>query len=1120
MAVDQLHPPRPSKRPDDATLVQYDQYIDTQIGRTRRMTKVVDIAVAMIWLAIGAIAFLLAVALAEHWLVPGGFGTLGRFVLFSILALWAGYIVYRRLAPLCLRPINPVYAAQTIEKSSPSLKNSLLNLLLFRRHRSDIPEAVYQTLEEQAAERLTHIPVDSAVDRTHLIRLGYVLLAVFILGALYTMFSPKSPLTAARRVLIPWADIPPASRVSIADVQPGSASVSRGELVDVSAAVRGTDDDDAVLLRYTTDDRQAVGKALPMTPTASGRRFQGRLPEDPRPGGVVGVARDLRYWIEAGDARSREFVITVVTAPTIVVQRVDYDYPDYTGFADQSVEGLGDIRAIEGTRVTIHAQANGRIAESYLDFEADGRRDIAMKTDGTKAQADFTLTLRNDRYTPQYTSYVVRLTNSAGRKNREPVQHPIDVLPDYRPEIELLAPQEKVRDVHLNETVTVEVEARDPDFELGEVRLQGEVAGRNVIDVPLLAEEHQGRFTGRYQLTPSQHSLRAGDTVHYWAKASDNRTPEPNVTITESQTLRITSPDPRHQPPAAEEQQHDRDQQRDQGGEEQQSDRDGESQDGQGTARDEQSTDRGGEQNQDQPGGLGDGQRSERPSDGSQQNGEGGQSNGRPDASDQGAESKDAGGDDSARAERQPSSGDGRLNGQRRPGAASRPGDRRQGAEPTEDQSPVSPEGDDDGEAFERIGRFLRQRGQLEDREQGNRRPPERGEGPGAETMPGEPDQQREQPSETSEQSESPGGQQTSSKGPSGAGDQPGEEQGAPDSEPGMKPADKWQQRPSDGPQNDDQEPPSAGKGKRESDSQGEQGGDMAGGGQEGGGQDAPREGTGSAGQNQSADEGMGESSERGAGRTSPDAGQDATAPNQTGQTGDQQPGQGSQNREGQGKETRGRPGGEDAPARSEERQPSDQRGEENADKPSSRDAQHGERRDDELFGRDAQRSEPRDESGGTATGGGGLPGAGLREPSSVGGEAPDADAANLEYARKQTDLVLEKLADQLRRKRVDKGLLDQLGWSEEEFRRFVERWQKLKSAARSNNPSAPEARRELDDALRSLGLRPGSLRQSELKADQFRDLREGYRGPVPLEYQERLRAYNEGISRARQEGE
>jgi hypothetical protein len=132
----------------------------------------------------------------------------------------------------------------------------------------------------------------------------------------------------------------------------------------------------------------------------------------------------------------------------------------------------------------------------------------------------------------------------------------------------------------------------------------------------------------------------------------------------------------------------------------------------------------------------------------------------------------------------------------------------------------------------------------------------------------------------------------------------------------------------------------------------------------------------------------------------------------------------------------------------------------------------------------------------------------------------PEGDAANLEYARKQTDLVLNKLADQLKKKQVDKNLLEQLGWTEDQLRRFVSRWQERKAAAERNDPAGEAASRELDDALRSLGLRPGALKQGPINDDTQRDLRQGFRGPVPLEYQDRLRAYNQGVSRARQDDE
>jgi hypothetical protein len=290
-------------------------------------------------------------------------------------------------------------------------------------------------------------------------------------------------------------------------------------------------------------------------------------------------------------------------------------------------------------------------------------------------------------------------------------------------------------------------------------------------------------------------------------------------------------------------------------------------------------------------------------------------------------------------------------------------------------------------------------------------------------------------------------------------------------------------------------------------------GGDRPGGGEEGGGQKANRDGTGSAGQNQSADEGAGESSEKGAGRSSSNAGQDAKADRKTGQPGTDQQGSGSRERDddGDGNLPGGKSGVEDDPARSQGKQ------------------------DNDPFGRDAQRSadtkstsaegdESEHQNGeqtanrpGTPTGDGGNTGTNAGSPPAAGGSAPEGDAANLEYARKQTDLVLENLAEQLKRKRVDQKMLDRLGWSEDDLRAFVERWQRRKEAARNANP----ARRELDEALRSLGLRRGTLRQGPLPQDAERDLHEGYRGPVPAEYQERLRAYNQGISRARQgEGE
>ncbi len=1100
MSVDQL--PRHSQRPDEAQFVEYDEYIDRQIQTTRRAVKLVDFATALVNLVIGTLAFLFAIALVEHWLLPSGFSSVGRGVLFVLLVGSAGYYAYQRLWPLVVRSINPVYAAQTIEQSSPSLKNSLINLLLFRTHRAEISDAVYKTLEEQAAQRLTRVPVEAAVDRSQLIRLGYVLLAMVAIGAIYKVVSPKDPLITAGRILLPWADIVPASRVQISTVAPGHVTVARGEFVTVSAEVRGVSESDPVLLRYTTADGQAVGQSVAMRLADGGLKFECRLPDAPDSAGAAGVAQNLTYRIEAGDARSLDYTVTVVTAPSILVERVDYDYPAYTGFVDRSIEKLGDIRAIEGTRVTVHARANGSIKEAMVDFDADGRRDLTMTANDTRARAEFVLALRDDGPTPLHSSYVLRFTNGDGRTNRDPVKHPIDVLPDYAPEVAMLAPAEKTRDVRIDEQVMIEIEARDPDFALAEVRLRGEVAGRSAIDNVLLAvKEHTGRFTTRYEFTPGTHNLRVGDVVEMWAVANDNRLPQPHSTATDRKTFRIVSPSPTQEPPP------DRIAQRDQqppSRDAQRSAEKGETRQNENTKSSDQQTgkstsaDGQTEQQQQQPG-----------------------NQAQPGNQDQNDKQTGAGaaGGETSESGSQPDGA--RPDEQQQPGGSNsdHPGSGGNQKQPdTGGSSPISSEGDNDAEAFERIRRHLQQQSEMRDGEENARNgEPQNDDSASAGGDKGARDGESPQPS--GESTPKDGGPQPPSRDAQrntdgefsrdaqrsaengdtqqSAGEQPSENQGTPNSQPEAKPTEKGQQRPStDGQKPDDVEPPAGARGKRESDSQGEQGGDMPGGGEEGAGQKAPREGTGSAGQNQSADEGAGESSERGPGNDSPDAGQDALADRPTGQPGSSTPGEGDTQRDGQSQES----GGEFS--RDAQR---------NADQ---RDVQRSADGNLQPSDRDAQRS-----ADGSTPGDGG-PRSSEAKPDSDAGATPAGDEANLEYSRKQTDLVLEKLSEQLKRKRVDQGLLDKLGWSPEELERFVARWQQLKQTARGNDASGDAARLELDAALRSLGLRPGPMQQSQVQDDAVHDLSEGYRGNVPLEYQERLRAYNQGVSRSRQQDE
>lgn len=1257
-------PPTPHLNP---ALVDSEQFIDDHIYRTGRALKLVDFASGALTLVVGLLTFLLVAALIDHWVIPGGLGPAGRLVFFVMLVIGAGWFAWREFVPL-LRSINPVFSAHTIEQSSPSLKNSLLNALLFRQHRQQMSAKVYHALEQQAAQRLSVANADAAIDHAGLLRLGYALLIVVAACVLYSLLSPKNLALSAARIIDPWANLSAPSRVKILNIEPGETSVAIGERVNISAEVLAVRDSEPVHLRYTTADESLVDETIVMTKPASAARFAADLPRASDAAGAAGVQQDLEYWIEAGDARSRRFKLSVFQRPTIVVQRVHYNYPAYTGEPTKTVDNVGDIHGLEGTEVALEALASEPIKSAYVDFDADGRSDIRMNVDGRHATASFKLQLRPDRRTPWHLTYALRFTSDKGRTNDDPATYQLDVTPDYAPEIRITKPEEMDLSVRADETVLIGVEARDPDFAVQSVRLVGRNGDADVLLGELTAQNHAGLYKHLHPFVPADAKLKPGDVLEYWAEARDNRQPDANLALTEHRRLRIVDPNAPHQqqqnppgqggnsgqntdgqagdnhnPAAGSSASGDHDQQSGQqqsGGQQSGQSGNGQSQTGQGQeqqgagASGDQST---GGQSQDsksaagQAGGSGDS--------GAQSNDNGGatgqssanentgqtgeQQNG---ASGEGAQQSTAGGsaDDSAQ-------GNGANAAQQQGGQGER----------------VSSAGDDDGTAFNRMNELLgdqhgdgsqtgnaaQQNGaQSPGRETDSTAPQsgdnanqsenvaqgasDAGDNAAAQTPDGNPS---DDPNGAADQSANSHGQSGQTGGantprdpddpqhsatPEGPGETPAGADNAANPNNGAAPAgddnagqpgapEASNKKPNQHDSNDQSrsamegEPPGANsRGQNESHARGDQGGDRAGEGQPGGGQQADNAGQGEAGSHEPSDTGAGQSADQGAGETGTQGGQQQLANGQTGESSGNQQGNGSQtgnaaqqggaqspngeaastapqsgdnatqdqtaqgpneqqsgdqqtqdSSSGQGNQP-GDQGGQRSDAASDNAtNPSDQTGSQSpggasagsqnsAGKSGQGNEQSGSQQHDQASpdgappaGDDAQH--PSGDASGNSTGGsvartperGGTQGGGVDGDGVM--REPGGDAANLDYARKQTDFVLDRLDDQLAKKKVDPKLLNSLGWNEDELRQFVNRWKGLKAAATGSGDEAADAKTKLDAALRSLGLKPRSQLnvRGAVAEDQLRDLNDSYRARAPLEYSDRVRAYMKGAA-------
>ena len=1129
---------------------QRELYIQRQIDRTRRSVKLSDLIAMLMRAATITVAFLLVLIVWDHWVFPLTLWT-RVIALAAMLAFWA-YVVVGQLAQLIIRRINPVYAARTIEEGVPGLKNSLTNFLLLRSQRTGVRSVVYDAVGRQAAEDLTDVRVETAVDRSEMVRIGYALASLVVIGGMYSLLSPKDPWQSVRRVVMPWANIDRPSRVEIGELRVDDVVCAVGEPVSaylgqvarVSVIVRGVEPDEEVVLNYTTADRQTVDQPVAMLAAVSGSRYEAVVPQE-----EAGLQQDIVFRIEAGDAVTGNYQLNLLAAPHFVIDSIAYDYPAYTGLERRIIRDRGDIRAVEGTRVTITATANQEIQSAHLRFNDSDNADLSegsvstssnyidMKPSGKTATASFQLSLPAGDRRSQRRSYEVRFTNQQGQKNERPVQHLLEVIPDLAPEIEILTPLRQEIELPADREQIVELLARDPDFGLVGVQLHMVAGGEPILKEILLDDPAgwKGNANRRFRFVPRDYGLQPGHFVTYWGTTEDNfpatatGAAGPNTTSTSKYRFVIVDPertdrnaesaqDPENTDDGSSEETGEPTDQPSPGEDPQPDDPDSQSTEGAGESADDKSqpepTDAGEETGEsgesgNQPSGAA-GSSPGDENEGSEQ-GTGSGNSGQSDRSNEGDEGDAGPGGSERRAtdgsddpeifdrilermrqadnENKSKSGDPAVNEDPEAGDSGevtvpdggQPAGGEAQASSEEGWNPAQHEADGKRDSSDSPAQPDKKQGDGDDRDATS--------GQGGQTD-GVAQPEQEPAADADQQEEGPSPEPgLGDNGESGAGEGGRDEQGAPASqETNRQQPKKTQPRDQNGDESQEDEAKSPGTSKRQSDSEGDEAGDRAGGGEGGGGQGAQQPGNDSAGSSSAADDGAGAAQESGDGETSSRAGDDTTASGKTGKTGKQRGG--------------GSTSGDPA---SSERSPDTSK--------SSPDQNNGPSQDGQQPASGAGSEGP--QSSGQLPTTGGRPGESSQDrPKHIPPNSPpDEDAPNLEFADKATDMALRYLKDQ--QDNPDRALLDELGWSEDELRRFVERWDQLKQ--RSGQDAA--ARQELEERLDSLGLQPPQKRTRRGSAQ--RDPRGGLtdsanRSSPPPEYLDQVRAYQESIGRER----
>ena len=110
-------------------------------------------------------------------------------------------------------------------------------------------------------------------------------------------------------------------------------------------------------------------------------------------------------------------------------------------------------------------------------------------------------------------------------------------------------------------------------------------------------------------------------------------------------------------------------------------------------------------------------------------------------------------------------------------------------------------------------------------------------------------------------------------------------------------------------------------------------------------------------------------------------------------------------------------------------------------------------------------------------------------------------------HARNAANLAIDHLRNSLAAGNTD--VLDELGWTPEQARAFLERWESMRRTTRNGDL---RQRADFERALRSLGLRPAGVRSNrDVPTDVKGGQAEGRRSRPPSDYRDQFRAFLEG---------
>ena len=420
--------------------------------------------------------------------------------LVAVVAALAATLLWVRSKSL---PLARAELARTVEQAFPELNSRLLAAL---EQSPDMPSGRLNVLQRQVISEAVHhsrindwteaIPT-RRMRRAFLRQTAALIGFIVVCGYVWPVSAQRHSQNGHRNGisnLVSENDLP--------TIEPGDVDLERGSSLLVLARFPSQPPAN-VELRWQLADGTNAQMAL--TKSLDDPVFAGRLPS---------VDQDLTYLVHFDKRQSRNFKVTVFDLPALVRADLELRYPSYTGLETKRLEDAFVATVVQGTTIAIACRLNKPgITASLVD--QDGSH-VAMRPDPANPL------IHTVDFVPSRTHRLqLKLTDDAGRQNRDPEEFRLEARPNQPPELTLLFPSEDIKVSPLEE-VHIEASVWD-DFGLLESGLAVTVPGREPITIPLGQNKSGGE---KHKLSYLQYleelKVEPDELISYYIYADDH----------------------------------------------------------------------------------------------------------------------------------------------------------------------------------------------------------------------------------------------------------------------------------------------------------------------------------------------------------------------------------------------------------------------------------------------------------------------------------------------------------------------------------------------------------------------------------------------------------------------